>query len=103
MYEFQQTAGNRPVPRTSRAWRRIPPAPAAAVCLLLVTFAAAPAGSQAVLAPYVATPPDVVDRMLSLAAVGPRDVVYDLGCGDGRVVIAAAAKFGARGVGLDID
>ena len=55
------------------------------------------------LAPYVATPQDVVDRMLTLAKVGPRDVVYDLGCGDGRIVITAAQKFGARGVGVDID
>jgi SAM-dependent methyltransferase len=55
------------------------------------------------LAPYVPTPSDVVDRMLALAKVGPRDVVYDLGCGDGRIVIAAAQKFGARGVGVDID
>jgi SAM-dependent methyltransferase len=55
------------------------------------------------LAPYVPTPADVVDRMLTLAKVGPRDVVYDLGCGDGRIVIAAAQNFGARGVGIDID
>src|SRR5262249_52431063 len=55
------------------------------------------------LAPYVATPEDVVERMLTLAKVGPRDVVYDLGCGDGRIVITAAQKFGARGVGVDID
>jgi protein-L-isoaspartate O-methyltransferase len=55
------------------------------------------------LAPYVSTPSDVVDRMLTLAKVGPRDVVYDLGCGDGRIVIAAAQKFGARGVGVEID
>ena len=55
------------------------------------------------LAPYVPTPADVVDRMLTLAKVGPRDVVYDLGCGDGRIVISAAQKFGARGVGVDID
>lgn len=41
--------------------------------------------------------------MLALAGVGPNDVVYDLGCGDGRIVIAAAQKFGARGVGVDID
>ena len=54
-------------------------------------------------APYVATPPDVVDRMLTLAKVDSSDVVYDLGCGDGRIVIAAAQKFGARGVGVDID
>ena len=55
------------------------------------------------LAPYVATPDDVVERMLRLAGVGPRDVVYDLGCGDGRIVIAAAQRFGARGVGVDLD
>jgi predicted RNA methylase len=55
------------------------------------------------LAPYVATPPDVVDRMLAFAKVGPKDVVYDLGCGDGRIVIAAAKTYGARGVGVDID
>lgn len=53
--------------------------------------------------PYVPTPPDVVDRMLTLADVGPSDIVYDLGCGDGRIVIAAAQKFGASGVGIDID
>ena len=55
------------------------------------------------LAPYVPSPPDVVDRMLAFAKVGPKDVVYDLGCGDGRIVIAAAKKYGARGVGVDID
>ena len=54
-------------------------------------------------APYVATPPDVVDRMLDLASITSRDILYDLGCGDGRIVIAAARKFGARGVGVDID
>ena len=54
-------------------------------------------------APFVATPPDVVDRMLLLAKVDSHDVVYDLGCGDGRIVIAAAQKLGARGVGVDID
>ncbi len=55
------------------------------------------------LAPYVATPRPVLDRMLEMAAVGPEDVVYDIGCGDGRIVIAAAERFGARGVGIDID
>jgi SAM-dependent methyltransferase len=55
------------------------------------------------LAPYVPTPSDVVDRMLTLAGVTSKDVVYDLGCGDGRIVIAAAQKYGARGVGIDID
>jgi protein-L-isoaspartate O-methyltransferase len=62
-----------------------------------------PSPDPRTLAPYVATPPEVVDRMLTLAKVGPRDVVYDLGCGDGRIVIAAAQRFGARGVGIDID
>lgn len=59
--------------------------------------------AQTRLAPFVTTPPDVVDRMLRLAAVGPADTVYDLGSGDGRIVIAAARDFGARGVGLEID
>jgi precorrin-6B methylase 2 len=54
------------------------------------------------LAPYVPTPEDVVERMLDLAQVKQGDVVYDLGCGDGRIPIAAA-KRGARGVGIDID
>lgn len=54
------------------------------------------------LAPYVATPEDVVERMLDLAEVKKGDVVYDLGCGDGRIPIAAARR-GARGVGIDID
>ncbi len=52
---------------------------------------------------YVATPHEVVDRMLRMAKVGPLDVVYDLGCGDGRMVIAAAKKYGVRGVGVDLD
>ena len=54
-------------------------------------------------APFVPTPTDVVDRMLALADLGPADVVYDLGCGDGRIVIAAARQHGTRGVGVDID
>lgn len=68
----------------------------------LVLTAAAVAQDRS-LAPYVATPEDVVLRMLTLAGVGPRDVVYDLGCGDGRIVVAAAQVFGARGVGVDLD
>jgi cyclopropane fatty-acyl-phospholipid synthase-like methyltransferase len=54
-------------------------------------------------APYVSTPQAVVDAMLGLAAVGATDLVYDLGCGDGRIVLTAAQHFGARGVGIDID
>jgi SAM-dependent methyltransferase len=54
--------------------------------------------------PYVPTPQEVVDEMLRMANVGKDDVVYDLGCGDGRLVITAVKKFGAkRGVGVDID
>ena len=55
------------------------------------------------LAPYVATPQDVVDQMLTLADVTAKDVVFDLGSGDGRIPITAAKKFGARGVGIEID
>jgi cyclopropane fatty-acyl-phospholipid synthase-like methyltransferase len=61
------------------------------------------ASSTQNLAPYIATPDDVVDRMLALAQVTREDVVYDLGCGDGRIPIAAAKKYGARGAGLDLD
>jgi SAM-dependent methyltransferase len=55
------------------------------------------------LAPYAPTPQDVVERMLEIAKVTSSDVVYDLGSGDGRLVITAAKKYGARGVGVDID
>jgi SAM-dependent methyltransferase len=73
------------------------------LALLLATVLVRGQGPDRNLAPFVATPDDVVERMLRLANVGPRDVVYDLGCGDGRIVITAAQKFGARGVGVDID
>lgn len=52
---------------------------------------------------YVPTPQPIVDAMLKLAKVRPGELVYDLGCGDGRAVITAARDFGARGVGIDID
>ncbi len=52
---------------------------------------------------YAPTPQRVVDRMLRLAKIGPEDVVYDLGSGDGRVVITAAKQYGARGVGIELD
>jgi SAM-dependent methyltransferase len=84
--------------------RRAPHALAIAVLALASLTGWPPLAAQGrSLAPYVPTPADVVDRMLTLAKVGARDVVYDLGCGDGRIVIAAAQKFGARGVGVDID
>jgi len=53
--------------------------------------------------PYVPTPIEVVEEMLKLADVQPTDTVYDLGCGDGRIVITAASKFGAHGVGIEIN
>lgn len=65
-----------------------------------------PAGSSqsAVLfVAYVATPPDVVDAMLKVARVRKRDVVCDLGCGDGRIVVTAAKRYGCRAVGYDLD
>ena len=52
---------------------------------------------------FVPTGYEVVTQMLKLAAVTSRDIVYDLGCGDGRFVVTAARQFGARGVGIDID
>ena len=52
---------------------------------------------------YVGTPYDIVSRMIKLAGVKKGDVVYDLGCGDGRMVILAALKHGTRGKGFDID
>jgi cyclopropane fatty-acyl-phospholipid synthase-like methyltransferase len=55
------------------------------------------------LAPYATTPEDVVDRMLVLAGTTKEDVVYDLGSGDGRIPIAAARTYGARGVGIELN
>jgi ribosomal protein L11 methylase PrmA len=52
---------------------------------------------------FVPTPNEIVDTMLKMAAVTKKDTVYDLGCGDGRIVITAAQRYGARGVGVDID
>ena len=53
--------------------------------------------------PYVQTPQNVVDKMLEVAKVGPKDFVIDLGSGDGRMIITAAKKHGARGFGVDLD
>jgi len=53
--------------------------------------------------PYIPTTETAVKAMLELAEVKSSDIVYDLGCGDGRIVIAAAKRYGARGVGIDID
>ncbi|HEY7424937.1 MAG TPA: TIGR03000 domain-containing protein [Gemmataceae bacterium] len=53
--------------------------------------------------PFVPTPQDVVDTMLKLAVIEEKDVVYDLGCGDGRIVITAAKKYGCKAIGFDLD
>ena len=77
-----------------------------AAFMLLFSIAAVPQQDTAQRTPdvfYVPTPQDVVDAMLQLAHVTPNDVVYDLGSGDGRIPITAAQKYGARGVGIDID
>lgn len=66
-------------------------------------LAAPPAEAQEGDVPYVPTPLDVVRQMLRMAEVGPADTVYDLGSGDGRIVVTAAKEFGARGVGVEID
>ena len=54
------------------------------------------------IAPFVATPLPVVKQMLTLAQLRPGEIIYDLGCGDGRVVVMAAQEFGARGVGVEM-
>ena len=77
-----------------------------AACAVALACAVAAAPQQQVNrdVPYVPTMPEIVDEMLRLANVRRDDVVYDLGCGDGRLVIAAVKKFGAkRGVGVDVD
>ena len=72
--------------------------------LAATAFAQQPAKDQYPdAAPYVPTPIEVVEAILQLANVGPGDVVYDLGCGDGRIVFMAAQKFGAAAVGVEID
>jgi SAM-dependent methyltransferase len=87
--------------RAALSWRRL----AAAMALLLALPAGVPAADQHPHAdvPYVPTPPAVVDAMLDLARLRPEDYVIDLGSGDGRIIIAAARKYGARGFGVEID
>jgi predicted RNA methylase len=78
-----------------------------ALALLLIATAVfnlgvAPA-QEGKIVPYVPTPQEVVDRMLELAQVKKGDVVYDLGSGDGRIVVTAAKKYGVRAIGFEID
>jgi cyclopropane fatty-acyl-phospholipid synthase-like methyltransferase len=80
-----------------------------AVALLLLLLLAAPAAAQPFKGTkqpdvrYVPSPESVVDAMLALAGVGASDIVYDLGSGDGRIPISAAQRYGAFGVGIEID
>lgn len=83
-----------------RAWFLALAALAWAVC---GSAGAATPGSPDVPTPYVPSTTVAVDEMLRLAAVGPSDLVADLGSGDGRVVIAAARDYGARGLGIELD
>ena len=76
------------------------PALGAAALFALAAHAQNP---EEVRAPFVTTPDEVVERMLALAKTGPADRVMDLGSGDGRIVIAAAKRYGARGIGIEID
>jgi SAM-dependent methyltransferase len=74
--------------------------------VLLAGCAAAPPGARSTPrldAVWVPSSPEVIRAMLDVARVGPGDVVYDLGCGEGEIVITAAVRHGARGVGVDID
>ena len=80
---------------------------AAATGLMMLPFGRALAQITAAMprldVPYVPTPQDVVNKMLDLARVGKNDTLFDLGCGDGRIVVTAAKARGARGTGIDID
>jgi SAM-dependent methyltransferase len=91
------------VPERAVVWRLLP-------ILVLQLGTSHPAAAVQSKAPvrepdvvYVPTPPLVVAGMLKLAGVTSKDILYDLGCGDGRIVIEAAKTYGARGIGIDID
>jgi len=72
-------------------------------CLLTVAVLAAHADENEWHPPFITTPPEVVERMLQIAGTRAEDLVVDLGSGDGRIVIAAAQKYGARGLGIELD
>ena len=71
--------------------------------ILAVGAVAAKADENDWRVPFITTPGDVVERMLEMAGTRPGDLVADLGSGDGRIVIAAARKYGARGLGIELD
>ena len=70
---------------------------------LLIVFAISIAWTRSRGAPWAPTPMSVVHKMLTLAEAGPDDLVYDLGCGDGRMIITAARRYGSRAVGIELD
>lgn len=107
-----------PVSNTSASASAAPSASASASAPAAASAGSATAASASAAAPatdagateaatldiiYVPTPQKVVDKMLEVAKVTKDDVVYDLGCGDGRIVVSAAKKLGARGFGFDLD
>jgi SAM-dependent methyltransferase len=75
----------------------------AVIVLAFAAVAIAQTATKELDVPYVPTKTRVVDQMLKMGKVGKKDVLYDLGCGDGRIVVTAAKRFGTRGVGIDID
>jgi predicted RNA methylase len=95
------------VPATPRNTHRRVKALAAIATLPFVGCALAtlpdPSDPAVNLGAFAPTPLEVVERMLEVSEVTKEDVVYDLGSGDGRIVILAAKRYGARGVGIDID
>jgi methylase of polypeptide subunit release factors len=97
----EQAAGRGP--HGQAPWNRWPQVLSCAALLAVAAQARAQDTGPVHPAPFIPSGHATVDEMLRLAEVGARDVVYDLGAGDGRVVIAAARKFGARGVGVEID
>jgi SAM-dependent methyltransferase len=89
--------------RRTFVWRFAPVVLAASAIQVWPAVAQSPQPQHEPDVPYVPTTPEAVQKMLELARVTKGDIVYDLGCGDGRIVVAAAKQFGARGVGIDID
>lgn len=95
-------------PTRTRVVSRVGMTGLAGLFLFALLWAFGIAGAQAQTTPkldvpYVPTPENIVNRMLDMAKVGKNDVLYDLGCGDGRIVITAAKERGATGVGIDLN
>src|SRR5262245_54783881 len=89
-----------------RSLRILGQAVLAVALLTMVSIAVASADDKEKTEPdvvFVPTPQEVVDKMLELAKVTKKDIMYDLGCGDGRIVCTAARKYGCKATGIDID